>query len=92
MENNEQNKLITIAQASKILNKSKSWLYRNYQSVGGFKLGGSIHSSPAIGTDGTIYVGGGYDSDGKVYALNPDGSLKWSYQTGGEVISSPVWG
>ncbi|MDN5325305.1 MAG: hypothetical protein PWP02_1024, partial [Thermosipho sp. (in: thermotogales)] len=31
-------------------------------------------SSPAIGADGTIYVG---SDDDYLYAINPDGSLKW---------------
>jgi outer membrane protein assembly factor BamB len=38
---------------------------------------GSIFASPAIGTDGTVYVGGLYDPN--LYALDPnDGSLKWT--------------
>ncbi|MFP8876134.1 MAG: PQQ-binding-like beta-propeller repeat protein, partial [Myxococcota bacterium] len=36
-----------------------------------------IRSSAAIGEDGTIYFG---TQDGILYALNPDGSLLWSYQ------------
>lgn len=32
------------------------------------------HSSPAIGVDGTIYVGSG---DGNLYAFDPNGSVKW---------------
>jgi len=39
-----------------------------------FKAGGGIESSPAIGLDGTIYVG---SHDGYLYAVNPDGTLKW---------------
>jgi len=36
-----------------------------------------IRSSPAIGSDGTIYFG---SDDGKFYALNPDdGKPKWTY-------------
>ncbi|BDU51056.1 hypothetical protein HLVA_16250 [Haliovirga abyssi] len=46
-------------------------------------------SSPAIGSDGTIYVG---SSDNKLYAINPDGTLKWSYLTGYWVTSSPAIG
>jgi outer membrane protein assembly factor BamB len=39
--------------------------------------GDGIRSSPAIGSDGTIYFG---SDDGKFYALNPtDGSVKWTY-------------
>jgi outer membrane protein assembly factor BamB len=50
---------------------------------------------PAIGADGTVYIGGGYvpvtsDVDGKLYAINHDGTLKWIYQAGGPVWSSPA--
>ena len=51
--------------------------------------GGPICSSPAIGADGTVYVG---SSDNNLYAINPDGSLKWTYTTGYEVDSSPAIG
>lgn len=45
-------------------------------------------SSPAIGTDGTVFLGG---SDGKVEAFDPKtGALKWSYSTSGPIQSSPV--
>ena len=36
-----------------------------------------IRSSPAIGGDDLIYVGSG---EGKLFCINPDGSLRWSYQ------------
>jgi outer membrane protein assembly factor BamB len=45
-----------------------------------------MYSSPAIGPDGTIYVG---SSDSSLYAVNPDGTLKWSFPTADEVRSSP---
>jgi outer membrane protein assembly factor BamB len=54
---------------------------------------GSIHSSPAIDKDGTIYIGisptTGIDN---FYAINPDGTLKWSFKAGGWnwVQSSPA--
>ncbi len=51
--------------------------------------GGAVISSPAIGGDGTIYVG---SNNGNLYALNPDGLLKWTYLTGGWVYSSPAIG
>jgi outer membrane protein assembly factor BamB len=44
-----------------------------------FKTGGGIESSPAIGADGTIYVG---SHDNKLYAVNPDGTLKWKFSAG----------
>ena len=36
----------------------------------------SCSSSPAVGADGTIYVG---SDDGNLYAVNPDGSQKWKW-------------
>ncbi len=48
-----------------------------------------IWSSPALGADGTIYVG---SLDGNLYALNPEGSLKWKYPTGSYIDSSPTVG
>src|SRR3972149_5799832 len=50
---------------------------------------GSSTSTPAIGTDSTIYVGS-YDSN--LYAINPDGTLKWKYKTGDVIESSPAVG
>jgi outer membrane protein assembly factor BamB len=55
-----------------------------------------IASSPAIASDGTIYVGAGWlwsgTSDSCLYALNPDGSLKWYFKTENGVFSSPAIG
>ena len=36
---------------------------------------------------GDIYFG---SEDGSVYALNLDGTLKWSYATGGGVVAAPL--
>ncbi|MEQ9569297.1 MAG: PQQ-binding-like beta-propeller repeat protein, partial [Longimicrobiales bacterium] len=54
-------------------------------------------SSPAIGADGAIYFGaeksgGGFA--GYVYAVNPDGTLRWRYEVPGErhVRASPAIG
>jgi outer membrane protein assembly factor BamB len=49
----------------------------------------SDYSSPAIGPDGTIYVG---SQDDYLFALNADGTLKWRFQTGDVVRSSPAIG
>ena len=38
-----------------------------------------VQSSPAIGEDGVLYIGSG---DKSLYAINPDGTKKWSYATG----------
>ncbi len=48
-----------------------------------------IQSSPAIGLDGTIYVG---NNGGYLYAINPDGTLRWNYLTGSDILSSPAVG
>jgi outer membrane protein assembly factor BamB len=54
-----------------------------------YQTGAGIFSSPAVGSDGTIYAG---SKDGYLYAVNPDSTLKWRAQTGGEVWSSPAIG
>ena len=54
-----------------------------------YTTGGSVYSSPAIGSDGTVYVG---SHDYNLYAINPDGTVKWSYTTGNIVWSSPAIG
>jgi len=53
-----------------------------------FTTGDAVYSSPAIGADGTIYVG---SNDYNLYALNADGSKKWAFlTTGGLWWSSPA--
>ena len=46
-------------------------------------------SSAAIGADSTIYVG---SPDSNLFAINPDGALRWSYKTAGRLTSSPALG
>ncbi len=59
-----------------------------------YMTGDFIYSSPALGTDGTIYFGGSDEYDGqfydKLYALDPNGNLKWSYDTDDVIVSSPA--
>ncbi len=51
-----------------------------------FYAGAKVDSSPAIGADGTIYIG---CENGNLYALDPsDGTQKWAYQTGGIIYTS----
>ncbi len=54
-----------------------------------FSTGYGIYSSPAIGKDGTIYVG---SNDTYLYAISPSGELKWKFKTDGKVFSSPAIG
>lgn len=50
-------------------------------------IGGTSDSSPAVGSDGTIFFG---DRRGQLWALNPDGSRKWVFEAGREITSSPA--
>ena len=44
-----------------------------------------VDAGPTVGPDGVVYTGG----DG-IYAINPDGSLRWHFVTGGHVSSAPA--
>ena len=49
-------------------------------------------SSPAIGSDGTVYVGSSYP-DNKLYAIIGKSGVKlWEFKTGNDVYSSPAIG
>lgn len=49
-----------------------------------------VDSTPAVGPDGTIYVG---SHDGRLYALQPaNGAIRWSYNAGSFISSSPAIG
>ncbi len=50
-----------------------------------YDVGLRLPFSPAVGPDGTVYVGA---NDGNLYSLNPDGGLKWQIPLG--AISSSV--
>src|SRR5262245_27854355 len=52
-----------------------------------FRTEGEIWSSPAIGLDGTVYVG---SLDHHLYAITPAGKLKWSFETLAYIYSSPA--
>jgi len=61
-----------------------------------FETGGQVSSSPAIGSDGTVYVvAAGFfsNSDRKLYAINgKSGGKLWEFETGTQVHSSPAIG
>jgi len=62
--------------------------------------GDRMSSSPAIGSDGKVYIGSsksetidGYSYYyGYLYSVNSNASLVWSYQSGGDIFSSPAIG
>ena len=54
-----------------------------------FQTTGYVESSPAIGSNGTVYIGSG---DGKLYAVSAAGNALWSYPTGACIESSPTIG
>jgi outer membrane protein assembly factor BamB/alpha-tubulin suppressor-like RCC1 family protein len=55
-----------------------------------FATGDVVTSSPAIGADGTVYVG---SCDRKLYALDgATGAKRWEFQTGSWVASAPAIG
>lgn len=54
-----------------------------------FTTGGKVTSSPAIGDDGTVYVG---SQDKKLYAVSPSGSKVWEFATKGSIAIAPAIG
>ena len=44
-----------------------------------------VDAGPTVGPDGTIYTGGD-----AIYAIEPDGSLRWRFATGAHVASAPA--
>lgn len=51
-----------------------------------FKADSMLACSPAVGPDGTCYVG---CRDRKLYAVGPDGALRWTLPTGGPIDAAP---
>ena len=54
---------------------------------------GPIVGSPAVGAQGTVYVGTNVTTGtGKMFGINPDGSRKWEATTVGDISGSPAVG
>lgn len=66
-----------------------SWTVQAATTNNIWRTGGKVYSSPAIGSDGTIYVGS-YDGNLYAFALNGQTSHVWA--TGGAIQSSPAIG
>lgn len=65
----------------------KSWLYSlTYDGALKWKKEITYAGTPAIGADGTIYVGDG----GYLYAFDQNGNLKWAYQKGSWLTSPAI--
>jgi len=76
-------------------NGTLKWFYD--LPVGAISHGGKeTYSSPAVDLDGTIYIGSvnhtGTARAGKFFAINPNGTLKWSYDIPASVDCSPTIG
>ena len=61
----------------------------NGSTLWSVETGSLISSSPSVADDGSIYFGG---TDGFLYGLNSDGTLKWEIFVGGEMDSSVAIG
>jgi len=61
-------------------------LYPNGTKLWNHNFGVYI-SSPAIGHDGTIYIGS-YDDN--LYAIYQNGTVKWKFATGDNILSTPA--
>jgi len=54
-----------------------------------FFSSGGVDNAPVIDTDGIIYFKGAYNYlDRYIYAIYPDGTEKWKYETGGLISGS----
>jgi len=65
----------------------------SYETKGNEVYSGAVLSSPTIGLDGSIYIGGMYDAN--LYCLDDnDGSVNWvcHFDSGGWPFASPVVG
>ncbi|MEM8486323.1 MAG: PQQ-binding-like beta-propeller repeat protein [Bacteroidota bacterium] len=63
-----------------------SFTFNNLDAPPAVEISGIV-STPAVGTNGTVYIG---SLDNNLYALNPNGTLQWSLDTGDQVFSSPT--
>ena len=54
--------------------------------------GKSSYASPVLAADGTIYIGADGSDHGGLYAINPNGTLKWKFETAPneDIYSTPA--
>ena len=64
----------TIEITDKVIEK---WSFDMTDPSWGAQATGGSNMTPSVDTDGTIYIGTGDGSNGKLFAINPDGNKKW---------------
>jgi len=52
-----------------------------------FETDGRVDASPAVGSDGTIYIG---DLDGNLTAVEANGSERWKFETSSSISCTPA--
>ena len=71
---------------------TQRWAFTTLSSA----TAGSIVSAPAVGPDGTVYIGvevgtaSSTGASGRVFAINPNGSQKWVFDVPDWVDSTPA--
>ncbi len=68
---------------------SKAYAVSVWRPKWRYRTDDRIQSSPAIGADGTLYIG---SFDHCLYAIDPQGNLRWRKVTGSKISSSPAVG
>jgi len=53
-----------------------------------YATGSPVSASPITDTQGIIYTG---SENGKLYAVNPDGTFRWAYDTGSPITQAALW-
>lgn len=70
---------------------ASKWVYNTDFGGAGSAMTGALKSTTVtIGADGTVYSVTDLASGGAIYALNPDGTEKWKYQTTSEIPDGGV--
>lgn len=55
----------------------ETWSFDMVANSGDTAPSGGSYCTPSVDTDGTIYVTAGWRNNGKLFAVNPDGTKKW---------------
>ncbi|WP_036222887.1 fibronectin type III domain-containing protein [Mesoaciditoga lauensis] len=76
-----------VAKAGKGIATSAVYSFTTQGLMWRIKIGSNLKGSPAIGSDGTVYIG---SDTGYLYAINPDGSVDWKCDLGSPIYTSPA--